>query len=145
MTIYGFNKDERSTFSYWFAHWCAFQMVALDLHVWKFRYLFHDIEKPWLRLFMPYEKVQSYHRNHSSHHIEYLKNHLPYELDIEAMVIDNECSRFTKQSAPLTAIEYCQQEIEKLNALKCWSKYESRCYVGYRRAILKAIEIGLHK
>lgn len=145
MTNYGFGKDERSTFSYWFAHWCAFQMVALDLHIWKPKYLFHDIEKPWLRLFMPYKRVQEYHRSHSSHHIEYLRNHLPYQLDLEAMVIDNECSRFTKQSAPLTAIEFCRQEIDKLNAKKGWDKYDGRCYIGYNRVMVKAFELGLQK
>lgn len=51
MKTYGFDKESRSTFKYWFAHWCAFQMVALDLHVWRPKYLLHDIEKPWLRLF----------------------------------------------------------------------------------------------
>lgn len=45
-----FGKDERSSFPYWFAHWKAFNMVALQLGHWKFKYLFHDIEKPWLML-----------------------------------------------------------------------------------------------
>ena len=66
-----FNKNERSSFAYWYYHWKAFNLVALSLHAWKFKYLFHDIEKPWLRLFWPYEKVQKYHRYHNNHHIEY--------------------------------------------------------------------------
>ena len=53
----GFDKEDRSTFPYWFAHWCAFQMTALNLGIWKFKYLFHDWEKPWLRLFLPYKKM----------------------------------------------------------------------------------------
>lgn len=54
-----FTKEERSGFKYWFAHWCAFQMTALNLKCWKFKYLLHDIEKPWLKLIWKnYNKVQ---------------------------------------------------------------------------------------
>ena len=102
-----FSKEERSTFPYWFAHWCAFNMTALNLRVWKFKYLFHDIEKPWLRLFWDYEKVQRWHRYHNNHHLEYMYRGT---IDIEAMLIDWECSRFTKEASTLTA----RQEWEKL-------------------------------
>ena len=54
-----FTKAERASFSYWFAHWCAYNMTALNLKCWKLKYLFHDIEKPWLMLFWRnYNKVQ---------------------------------------------------------------------------------------
>ena len=54
-----FDKSQRSKFDYWFAHWCAFNMTALNLGVWKFKYLFHDIEKPWLMLMWKnYKRVQ---------------------------------------------------------------------------------------
>ena len=33
-----FTKEERNSFKYWFAHWCAFQMTALNLKCWKFKY-----------------------------------------------------------------------------------------------------------
>ena len=102
-----FSKEERSTFPYWFAHWCAFNMTALNLRAWKFKYLFHDIEKPWLRLFWDYEKVQRWHRYHNNHHLEYMYRGT---IDIEAMLIDWECSRFTKEASTLTA----RQEWEKL-------------------------------
>ena len=102
-----FSKEERSTFPYWFAHWCAFNMTALNLRAWKFKYLFHDIEKPWLRLFWDYEKVQRWHRYHNNHHLEYMYRGT---IDIEAMLIDWECSRFTKEASTLTA----RQEQEKL-------------------------------
>lgn len=102
-----FSKEERSTFPYWFAHWCAFNMTALNLRVWKFKYLFHDIEKPWLRLFWDYERVQRWHRYHNNHHLEYMYRGT---VDIEAMLIDWECSRFTKEASTLTA----RQEWEKL-------------------------------
>ena len=98
-----FTKEERSSFKYWFAHWCAFQMTALNHKCWKFKYLFHDIEKPWLMLmWKDYSRVQKWHRTHNSHHLEY-KNKC--EIDYEAMAIDWECSRFTKDLSPRTAYE----------------------------------------
>ena len=95
-----FTKSERGTFKYWFAHWCAFQMTALNLRRWKPKYLLHDIEKPFLKLFWDYKKVQKWHRTHNSHHTEYKG-----QWDTYAMVIDWECSRFTKSEAQLNAYD----------------------------------------
>ena len=105
-----FKPEDKSTFKYWFAHWCAFQMTALNLRAWKFKYLFHDFEKPWLRLILPYEKVRNFHRRNNKHHLGY-KNPLRY--DYEAMVIDWECSRFTKEDAPMNARETYEYFITK--------------------------------
>ena len=110
-----FTKEERSSFKYWFAHWCAFQMTALNLKCWKFKYIFHDIEKPWLKLFLTYDKVQNLHRTLNNHHLQYK---YPNRIDWEAMVIDWECSRFTKEAAPLTARETMMMKIRKDNSLK---------------------------
>ena len=33
-----FTKEERSTFPYWFAHWCAFQMIDMVFSVFNFIY-----------------------------------------------------------------------------------------------------------
>ncbi len=110
-----FTKEERSSFKYWFAHWCAFQMTALNLKCWKFKYLFHDIEKPWLKLFLTYDKVQHIHRTLNNHHLQYKYTNC---IDWEAMVIDWECSRFTKKTAPLTARETMMMKIRKDNSLK---------------------------
>lgn len=103
--IVRFTKSDRSSFPYWFAHWCAFNMTALNLKCWKFKYLFHDIEKPWLRLFWEYSKVQKWHRSHNNHHIDYLIINDNDQCDWEAMIIDWECSRFTKQQCPRNAAE----------------------------------------
>ena len=112
-----FTKEERSGFKYWFAHWCAFQMTALNLKCWKFKYLLHDIEKPWLKLIWKnYNKVQRWHRSHNPHHLEYyFKNK---NADWEAMVIDWECSRFTKESAQLAAREEMRRKINKYPELE---------------------------
>ena len=96
-----FTKADRGGFKYTFAHWCAYQMTALNLGIWKFKYIFHDFEKPWLMLlWRDYKKVQAWHRKHNKHHMEY-----EGKWDAEAMIIDWECSRFTKTASPMTARE----------------------------------------
>lgn len=118
-----FTSEQHSTFSYWFAHWCAFNMTALNLHCWKVKYLFHDIEKPWMRLFMSHKQVQKWHRLHNKHHVEYgIKNGFN-KVDWEAAIIDWECSRFTKLSSPLNSKQFIEKKIntsniELVNALK---------------------------
>lgn len=106
-----FTKEERSSFKYWFAHWCAFQMTALNLRCWKFHHIFHDMEKPWLRLFLPYKKVQHFHRYHNKHHIEY---YLTYgKCNWLDLMIDWECSRFTKEACPYNCREECDNYLTK--------------------------------
>ena len=109
-----FTKKERSTFKYWFAHWCAFQMTALNLKAWKFKYLFHDIEKPWLKLLWKgdYKRVQKWHRTHNKHHLEYGLKHGWDNIDWEALIIDWECSRLTKAEAELDAFDTMVYELE---------------------------------
>lgn len=97
-----FTKDQRSTFPYWFWHWLAFNDVARELHAWKFHHLFHDIEKPFLRLILPYEKVQKWHRTHNKHHLEYK---YPERRNWIDMFIDWEASGRTKQACPWNALE----------------------------------------
>lgn len=103
-TFKKFEESEKSSFSYWYYHWKAFNLTAYYLGVWKLKYLFHDFEKPWLKLFWEYSKVQKWHREHNAHHVQYKKGYA--KIDWEALVIDNECSRFTKISSPLNAREY---------------------------------------
>lgn len=113
-----FEKKETSTFKYWFAHWCAYQMTALNLRAWKFKYLFHDIEKPFLKLiFKDYQKVKEWHRNHNTHHIEYPGKR---KKDYEAIIIDWECSHYTKKIRSNDAAH----ELEKKKRLKILSKEE---------------------
>lgn len=126
-----FDKSQRSSFSYWFWHFLAFNLVAIELKAWKPKYLFHDIEKPWLKLiWRDYSKVQKWHRTHNSHHLEYKG-----ERDWPAMVIDWECSRYTKYAAPRTAIEEAEF---KLND-------GSMNYGDYCVFISTALRMGLKK
>lgn len=116
-----FTKAERSSFKYWFAHWCSYQMTALNLKCWKFKYLFHDIEKPWLKLLWgDYNKVQQWHRRHNKHHLTYPKKS---KIDWEAMVIDWECSRFTKTASPYTARQEYERQIKENPNMKLMLEY----------------------
>ena len=98
-----FTEKEKSSFSYYFAHLFAYNMTALNLKCWKWKYLLHDFEKPWLKLLWgDYQKVREWHRKNNRHHLTY-KN--PNNINWEAMILDWECSRFTKQDSPKTARE----------------------------------------
>lgn len=111
-----FKENEKSTFKYWFAHWCAYQMTALNYGMWKPKYLLHDIEKPWLMLiWKDYPRVKSWHRSHSSHHLENIPEK---KYDWEAIIIDWECSRFTKESAQMNAQETMYYEMKEFPQLK---------------------------
>lgn len=105
-----FTNKERGTFAYTFAHWCAFNMTALNLGVWKFRYLFHDVEKPFLMIWFrgDYTKTRNWHKEHNRHHLRY-KGKRGY--DWEAMVIDWECSCLTKKDKPWRAREVMYREM----------------------------------
>lgn len=153
-----FTKAERSSFPYWFAHWAAYQMTALNCKAWKFKYLFHDAEKPWLRLFLPYKKVQKIHRAYNRHHPEWLERQLftiqkGYDLlieklldkfDYEGAIIDWECCHFTKVEEPLDAHE----EYRRLLSLDTFSeKYPcitKFCYNEFSKRLMDAIKkLGL--
>lgn len=105
-----FNKNQRGTFKYWFWHWLAFNDTAKKYKVWRVHHLFHDIEKPFLRVFLPYEDVQRIHRRNNKHHLEY-KN--PNKRNWEDMVIDWECSHLTKKACPRDAIEEAMYKYKK--------------------------------
>ncbi len=102
MSLKKFDETKKGTFSYWFNHWKAYNLYALEREVWKPKYLLHDAEKPWLKLIMPYEKVREIHKAKNRHHLGYMGNK---GFDYDAMIIDWEVSRFTKKAAPLNAIQ----------------------------------------
>lgn len=134
-----FTKSERGTFKYWFAHWCAFQMTALNLHHWRPKYLLHDIEKPFLKLFWDYKKVQKWHRTHNSHHTEYKG-----QWDTYAMVIDWECSRFTKSEAQLNAYDTLKRMIvNESNFEKRLRLYQEIAPTIYNLNLCSLIEVNI--
>lgn len=124
-----FTKDERSTWPYFWAHWMAFQMTAINLRVWKFKYLFHDWYKPWLKMFgVSYKKIQKFHKTQSNHHLEHLdicSN--PHKFDWEELIIDWECSQYTKEACPRNAREemefYLSNNLEDRYIKYCLDKF----------------------
>lgn len=130
--IVRFTKEDRSTFPYYFAHLFAYNMVALNLKLWKPHYLLHDFEKPWMLLWFkyivrdknPYKKVRRWHKTHRRHHVEFPKKRK--HSDYIDMLIDWECSRLTKQQAQATAIETIQNLLirDKINENEA---YTLRC------------------
>lgn len=109
----GFTKANRSSFPYWFAHWCAFQLTALNLGVWKPRFLLHDTEKPWLKLIWKYKKVQQFHRAHNKQHLTYGIKHGWDKVDWVALVVDWECSRLSKLGAMKDARQTLELEMSR--------------------------------
>lgn len=126
-----FTKQDRSSFKYWFAHWCGFQLTALNLGIWKPKYLLHDIEKPWLKLFWDYKKVQKWHRTHNNHHLEYGLKHGWDKIDWEALMIDWECCGLSKQEAQLDARETLEYEIHRDK----WKPYANEISVRLGRLL----------
>lgn len=129
-----FTKEDRGTFRYWFAHWCAYQMTALNLKCWKPRFLLHDIKKPFQMIWHDYDyaKVQAIHRKESKHHLTYWtrRDFSPVaftKLDLLGMIIDWECSRLTKQQSPMTARETLDVMVNQLQngGFNSWSGYYS--------------------
>lgn len=99
-----FDVEDCATLPYWFAHYCAFNMTALNLGVWRPRHLLHDIEKPFLMwLWKDHERVQAWHVKHSKHHYQGKKDKDVNWID---MMIDCECGRFTKSFAKMSAREW---------------------------------------
>ena len=134
-----FDKSERSTFSYWFWHWLAFNSVAWKLGVWKPKWLLHDIEKPWLKLiWRDYKRVQKWHKHHNKHHVFSGRRYGLNKVDWLAAVIDWECSRYSKNAAPLNA----RQETEAI--LKERKKYTDDEREEIRKNVLPILDyLGL--
>ena len=106
ITFRKFDKKDRSSFSYWFNHWLAYNWVAWNLGVWKPKYLLHDSEKTWLKLFWgEYKKVQKWHNHHNKHHIFSGRHYGLNKVDWLAAVIDWECGRYAKNACPRNARE----------------------------------------
>ena len=105
-----YKESDKGTFSYWFAHWRAYNSYAIEQGVWKPKYLLHDAGEPWLRLVMDYEKANKFHKSHNRHHLEY-EGSKPFDYD--AMILDWEVSRFTKEDAPMNSIQTMDKMYEK--------------------------------
>lgn len=106
--------DQAGTLKYQLAHMFAFNMVLLNLGVWKFKYLFHDCDKLITRIlfFGNMEKVQRYHKSHCKHHTEcYLRTG---KMDPVAMAVDWESFTLTKDFGKLNAEQTLERTCKKL-------------------------------
>lgn len=131
----GFSDDEKSSFKWWFSHWCAVNMIALDLHIWHPRYLLHDVEKPWLKLFFGYKFASKWHKTHRRHHVAWAEKHGWDNFDFEQMAVDNEACRFTKQMCPLNAREFAQYIINDKTG-----KYSDTCKEKIKNVMLPLLD-----
>lgn len=136
-----FDKSQRSGWRYYWAHWAAFQMVAVMLGVWRPRHLFHDWYKPWLKMFgIPYSEIQYIHRHSSRHHLEYLELNNETRFDWDSMIVDWECSQYTKEACKRNA----RQKLEHI--LNDYPNDEHNTYIKYllRRYVEPRLEkLGL--
>lgn len=154
-----FDKSKRSNFDYWFWHWLAYNLVALSYNAWKFKYLFHDIEKPFIKLFCKYETVQKFHRKHNKHHPEWLENKLlklselvgyPLEeeinfyvdkYDYKGTIIDWESGHYTKNAATLSAVdEYNKLFGSYINFEEKYPKIAFYCYNEFSKRLMETIK-----
>jgi hypothetical protein len=135
------DKSQRSGWRYYWAHWAAFQMVAITLGIWRPRHLFHDWYKPWLKMLgIPYSEIQYIHRHSSRHHLEYLELNNGTYFDWDSMIIDWECSQYTKEACKRNA----RQKMEHI--LNDYPDDEHNTYIKYllRRYVEPRLEkLGL--
>lgn len=124
-------------FKYWFRHWKAYQMIALKHKCWRFRFILHDIKKPFQSLIYNKSDVREMHRKSSKHHIEY--NNYDYKnYDYLGMLVDWECARFTKPDKPLNAIETYRMYLGTVPfknnsyALWCFQKNMTKYILKYK-------------
>lgn len=127
------NFKRKYTFERWFKHWLAFNKTAYKLKAWRIGHLLHDIDKPFLNLFLSNEKTREIHLKRSPHHMEYNG-----KLNIEDMIIDWECARLTKPESQLNARETLIKKIlpkfEKTQAnSKVVVDFYSECMSTLRR------------
>lgn len=70
----------------------------------------HDLDKQLLYMFVPWKDAIVYHTTHRSHHLE-SPGYKSYE-DLVEMVIDFECSPYTKPDKPLNSYDFVHKLIE---------------------------------
>lgn len=134
-----FTEKEKGTFSYAFWHWLAFNYIAIKLGVWKPRWLLHDIEKPFLKLFLrDYQKVRKAHKYNNRHHLQYGRKHGYNRLDWLGMTIDWECSRLTKEHEPRNAR---QEAMAAINDSSDFTDYEKELIKNNMLPILNYLRL----
>lgn len=96
--------------AYTLKHINAFAKTEKKLTGWRI-YLFHDWDKIFLYVFLPFlapKFISRFHQRHSNHHPTYIKNGVRHlkprrQINFVEAVIDWECARYTKPDKPLDA------------------------------------------
>ena len=63
-----------------------------------------------MNIFVSYDKVHHYHQTHSDHHLEYYKR--TGKCNWTDLVVDWECSQYTKEYGKLPARDYLNKMVE---------------------------------
>lgn len=109
---------------YTWKHYLAFRKTE-KLLIGQHLYLFHDWDKIFMYIFLPYlgtKRIKAIHKRRK-HHITEEKS--DYECNYEEAIIDWECAKLTKPDKPENAFEYVMSHkrqskhyLQLLNALK---------------------------
>lgn len=108
MNIYKNIKDSWKHIPYTWKHYLAFLKTEKNL-LGYYKYKFHDWDKLFMYIFIPYLGTQQIHKKHqkrSSHHLT--PNKSISKINFEEAVIDWECARFTKPDKPMNARQTLQ-------------------------------------
>lgn len=73
----------------------------------------HDVDKLLLYMFMSWQETIDYHLTHRAHHLD-APGPKSYE-DLVEMVIDLECSPYTKPDKPLNCFDFVNRLVERGN------------------------------
>jgi len=134
-----FDEKDKAGFIYTYYHWLAYQLVAKKLGVWKWRYLTHDVEKPFLKILLGLQSMRKWHKHNRKHHLFYGRKHGVENIDYDAAVIDWEASRYTKNAAPYNAREEAGIIIANEN-----NKYTKEEIEVFKEKIYKSLDkLGL--
>lgn len=107
-------------------HYFAFMRLQKEV-LGKYKYKFHDVDKIFMYLFLPFlgvKLIKVIHSQINKHHINESKD--SKECNYEEAILDWECARFTKLDKPETSYEYIvSSKISSkhyLNLIKTWKR-----------------------
>lgn len=126
-------KDSYNHIPYTWKHYLAFLRVEKQL-LGKYKYMFHDWDKLFMYIFLPWlgvKRISRVHQRINKHHPIVTKGgrkifiKSPKRVNWEEAIIDWECARITKPDKPLNARDtlekfypeykkYCLPVLEKL-------------------------------
>lgn len=93
---------------YTICHYFYFMKIQKKL-LGRYKYLFHDLDKILMYIFIPWlgtKKIKKIHQSINKHYIKIHK--FSYECNYEEAIIDWECFRFSKKEKQMTAREYLE-------------------------------------